>query len=363
VDENGKLVSIFWADATSRKNYSHFGDLVSFDATYSTNQYNMKFTPLIGVNHHMQSVFFGAGFLLNEKIESYEWLLKTFLVAMGGKAPSLITTDEDASMRSAIASVFPDTVHRLCVWHIMEKVPEKVGPETRTDKSFWASLNACVWGSETGYEFETQWNALIIKYGLEGNAWLANRYDIRESWIPAYFQNIPLAGLLRTTSRSESANSFFNRFIHRKLSFVEFWLRLDTALECQRQEELKEDHMTVHAMLQLITGWSVEKQGSMLYTRNVFKKFQTEVQAARDHCRVVSITEFESVKMVVINDGSMKDRVVRWCTSDIFGCCSCMLFETLGIPCRHIILAARGEKLEELPLAYILKRFEILCKR
>jgi hypothetical protein len=245
----------------------------------------------------------------------------------------------------------------------MEKVPEKVGPETRTDKSFWASLNACVWGSETGYEFETQWNALIIKYGLEGNAWLANRYDIRESWIPAYFQNIPLAGLLRTTSRSESANSFFNRFIHRKLSFVEFWLRLDTALECQRQEELKEDHMTVHAMLQLITGWSVEKQGSMLYTRNIFKKFQTEVQAARDHCRVVSITEFESVKMVVINDGSMKDRVVRWCISDIFGCCSCMLFETVGIPCRHIILAAKGEELEELPLAYILKRFKIRCKR
>jgi hypothetical protein len=45
VDEHGKLVYIFWADATSRKNYSHFGDLVSFDATYSTNQYNMIFAP------------------------------------------------------------------------------------------------------------------------------------------------------------------------------------------------------------------------------------------------------------------------------------------------------------------------------
>jgi zinc finger SWIM domain-containing protein 3 len=46
----------------------------------------------------MQIVFFGTGFLLNEKIESYKWLLKTFLKAMGGKAPKLITTDEDASM-------------------------------------------------------------------------------------------------------------------------------------------------------------------------------------------------------------------------------------------------------------------------
>jgi hypothetical protein len=62
VDKNGKLVSLFWADATSRKNYNHFGYLVSFNATYSTNQYNMKFTPFIGVNYHMQSVFSGIDF-------------------------------------------------------------------------------------------------------------------------------------------------------------------------------------------------------------------------------------------------------------------------------------------------------------
>jgi hypothetical protein len=67
VDEHGKLLYIFWADATSRKNYNHFSDLVSLDATYSTNQYNMIFAPFTCVNHHMQSVFFGAAFLANEK--------------------------------------------------------------------------------------------------------------------------------------------------------------------------------------------------------------------------------------------------------------------------------------------------------
>lgn len=145
VDEQGKLVYIFWADATSRKNYSHFGDLVSVDATYSTNQYNMKFVPFTGVNHHMQSVFFGAAFIVNEKIESYEWLFRTFLSAMGEKAPRLIITDEDASMRSAIRSIFPDTIHRFCMWHIMEKMSEKVGFPTNTNKQFWYDLNKCVW--------------------------------------------------------------------------------------------------------------------------------------------------------------------------------------------------------------------------
>ena len=45
VDEQGRLVHVFWADAMSRKNYSHFSDAVSFDSTYSTNQYNMIFAP------------------------------------------------------------------------------------------------------------------------------------------------------------------------------------------------------------------------------------------------------------------------------------------------------------------------------
>jgi hypothetical protein len=30
--------------------------------------------------------------------------------------------------------------------HIMEKVPEKVGPPAKHDESFWSRLKACVWG-------------------------------------------------------------------------------------------------------------------------------------------------------------------------------------------------------------------------
>jgi hypothetical protein len=95
---------------------------------------------------------------------------------------------------------------------------------------------------------------------------LVNRYHIRESWIPAYYMDISLAGILRTTSRSESANSFFNYFIHHKLSFVEFWVRFETALEWQRQEELKADNKSIHSTPTLMTSWPMEKQGSMLHT-------------------------------------------------------------------------------------------------
>ena len=148
--------------------HSVFGDVVSVDATYTTNQYNMKFVPFTGVNHHLQSVFLGAAFLDNEKIESYEWLFKTFLKTMGGIAPHLIITDEDASMKAAIAQILPETVHRLCMWHIMEKVPERVGPSIRADEDFWKLLNKCVWGSENPDEFESQWNFIMTNIWAHG---------------------------------------------------------------------------------------------------------------------------------------------------------------------------------------------------
>ena len=64
------------------------GDVVTFDATYLTNCYKMPFVPFTRVNYHHQSVMFECALLVNETVESYTWLLKTWLEAMLGCAPS-----------------------------------------------------------------------------------------------------------------------------------------------------------------------------------------------------------------------------------------------------------------------------------
>jgi hypothetical protein len=102
VSEEGRLKHVFWADGICRKKYSLFGDVVSFDTTYRTNQYSMIFAPFTEINHHRQSITFGAGFLENEKIESFVWLFEEFLETMGGHEPTLIITDQDPSMKAAI---------------------------------------------------------------------------------------------------------------------------------------------------------------------------------------------------------------------------------------------------------------------
>lgn len=93
------------------------------------------------------------------------------------------------------------------MWHILKKVCDKVGPDLKEDDEFHDSLGLCVWSSETPEEFERRWARVMMHYGLERHEWFVGRFNIRSSWVPAYFRDIPLSGLLRTTSRSESSNS------------------------------------------------------------------------------------------------------------------------------------------------------------
>jgi hypothetical protein len=64
------------------------------------------------------------------------------------------------------------------MWHMLQKVPEKVGPDLKEDDDFHASLSLCVWSSETPEEFEDRWARIIIQYGLKDHEWFAGRFDI-----------------------------------------------------------------------------------------------------------------------------------------------------------------------------------------
>jgi len=106
----------FWADAMSRKNYSHFSDAVSFDSTYSTNQYNMIFAPF----YWSQSSFakYIYWWCILSKWESWIiWMVVQDVPSCDGRgSTSLIITDEAASMRSAIAPLLRCWVKSFCLF-------------------------------------------------------------------------------------------------------------------------------------------------------------------------------------------------------------------------------------------------------
>ncbi|EOA25092.1 hypothetical protein CARUB_v10018400mg [Capsella rubella] len=86
LDEDDMITNIFWVDDRSISNYNLFGDVVCFDSTYKTNDYDRPFAPFVGVNYHKQTVFF----------------VETFLGTVSGKQPKTILTDQPAAMAKAI---------------------------------------------------------------------------------------------------------------------------------------------------------------------------------------------------------------------------------------------------------------------
>ena len=117
-NSEGRLVNLFWCDGQSRLDYQAFGDLLIFDSTYRTNKYIMPFVPFVGLNHHRSTTIFACAVVSHETTESFKWLLCTLLVAMYQKEPKSVITDGDHAMRRAIQQVLPNSIHRLCTWHV-----------------------------------------------------------------------------------------------------------------------------------------------------------------------------------------------------------------------------------------------------
>nr|GEW10334.1 hypothetical protein [Tanacetum cinerariifolium] len=64
--DDDRLVGLFWADEEAIRNYATFGDIVSFDATFRSNKYQMVFVSFIEINHHNRCITFASGLLADE---------------------------------------------------------------------------------------------------------------------------------------------------------------------------------------------------------------------------------------------------------------------------------------------------------
>ena len=211
VDEkDGQIAKFFWADGQSIMDYACFGDVVSFDTTFDTNKFELPFAPILGANHHKQTVIFGAALIFNESIDSFVWLFETFLAAMSGKHPSTIFTDQDRAMDGAIAYVFPNTSHRLCLWHIYLNAAKHLGHVIhKHPEKFLPDFKRCVYEDRSEYKFNKKWHELLDRYNLQDDEWMAKLYELREKWAAVYRDSF--TSDMNSTQRSEGMNNVFKQ--------------------------------------------------------------------------------------------------------------------------------------------------------
>ncbi|KAK1434457.1 hypothetical protein QVD17_00200 [Tagetes erecta] len=300
-DEENCLVGLFWSDGESKRNYQVFGDIMSFDATYRSNRYSMVFVPFTGIDNHNNNVSFGAALLASETTETYKWLLRCFLKAFV-KQPDVVVTDQDPAMKKAIEDVFSGSRHRLCMWHVMHKLSTKVGVTLCNTTDFKQRICDIVWtDSLSPSEFEVGWHSVIQDFDLSDNNWLGDIYDMRESWIPAYYRDELMSGLMRTTSRSESENHFFGQVCNVRSTLLEFLTHFETAIESQRHNQRKNDHDTRYTRPQLKTDFVLEKQASQIYTKTLFLDVQVEIVGI-EKCINVKLENIDGFTKFFIKD-------------------------------------------------------------
>lgn len=117
---------------------------------------------------------------------------------------------------------------------------------------------------------------MIERFELQEDEWLASLFEKRSYWVPAYIRDTSFAGM-STTQRFESINSFFDKYVHKKITLKEFVEQYKVAIQNRQEKEAQTYFNTRHKELVLKSPSHFEKQMSMIYTHEVLKKFQVEV--------------------------------------------------------------------------------------
>ncbi|GMI85221.1 FAR1-related sequence 5 [Hibiscus trionum] len=105
---------------------------------------------------------------------------------MLGKKPITILTDQDDAMAKALASQYPETCHRLCVWHMYQNVAKHLSDVFERFGSFTKDFSSYVYDHDEEEDFPNAWDQMLAKYNLKDNRWLKKQFELREKWALVY---------------------------------------------------------------------------------------------------------------------------------------------------------------------------------
>ncbi|XP_020224258.1 protein FAR-RED IMPAIRED RESPONSE 1 [Cajanus cajan] len=240
----------------------------------------------------------------DETIETYKWVLETFLDAMCNKEPKSIVTDGDGAMWEAIKQ------------------------------------------------------ELVVKHEVQDNNWVNEVYRKRGMWAHAYLRDKFFAGI-RTTSLCEGINSCIKTYIRRKNTIVELLYNFEHSLRDFRYNELVSDYNSLYTEPVLTSSLrKIERQAANLFTRNIFKQVASEIITAGS-LNVTNKFEVEDKVCFKVDKFCERDweHNVGYDKEEGKFVCDCMMYEFCGIPCSHIICVMRYEHMECFPSSLICKRW------
>ncbi|RYR29582.1 hypothetical protein Ahy_B01g054017 [Arachis hypogaea] len=209
------------------------------------------------------------------------------------------------------------------------------------------------------------WNDFLLNFGLVDNKWLSDLYEDRHIWVPIYLDHHFLAGM-RSTQMSESMYSFFNKFITRNSSLIQFVKQYDNCLGSRAQAERESNAADFHTVIPCATKSSIEAQFQDVYTHQKFMEVQAQFKG-KANCitRLTNSALGYSVYEVgeQVSSSIFNKFVVTYDSVAAEVKCQCLLFESRGILCRHTLSVLSFEQVSQVSPRYILERWSKKVKR
>ncbi|KAL9232338.1 hypothetical protein vseg_007462 [Gypsophila vaccaria] len=356
LDDKQYLRNFFWVDAKSRSDYVSFSDAISLDTSYIRTNEKLPLVIFVGVNHHHQAMLLGCALVSDDSASTFVWLMKTWLRAMGGNAPNVILTDQHPFMKSAVKEVFPNTRHCYHLCNVLEEIQKNLSHIIKRHENFAAKLNKCIFKSWTDEQFELRWWKMVGRFDLQEDEWVRSLFEDRKMWVPLYIGGTFLAGM-SSVHQAECVNSFFDKYIQRKLTLKEFVKQYGLILQIRYEEEAIADFDSWHKQPALKSPSPWEKQMSTMYTHAIFKKFQVEVLGVVGCHPKKELEDGNSTTYRVEDCEKNETFLVAWDEGKSQVSCMCRSFDYKGFLCRHAMLVLQICGISSIPAQYILRRW------
>ncbi|KAK0584689.1 hypothetical protein LWI29_017131 [Acer saccharum] len=258
-------------------------------------------------------------------------------------------------MENAIKIVLKETRHRLCTWHIAKNATQHLA-SLYGKSDFKKKFNKCFHGCENEKEFQDSWDDMIKQFNLQGHSWLQKLYSSREKWCSAFSLDTFSASIV-STQRSESTNNVFHQISIKTMDLVKFVHHYEKKTKEMRLAELEEDYRCKNGAPHIEVRSGILIHGAHVYTNKMFRFFQKELMGGIGVRMKEVFSDNELCIYEAVEEGRQRVYEVKFHSLTFDVSCSCKLFESMGMLCRHTLKVFDLKNLTSIPEHYILKRW------
>lgn len=331
VSDSNIFQGIYFQDNAMKQSFSSYPEFLCVDATYKLLELRLPLYILLVEDGNGESEVAAAFLLLDENESSLTNISRIFKEENPAwEKVRVIMTDKDMTERHVFASQFPNAQMLICLYHTFRSFRREITTEkmgiTSGQRSLYLELLQQMAYATNEDKYDEIYTRLkdcapstVIQYFNE------NWHPIRKQWTMGMKYS---SGnfLNNTNNRLESLNSKLKSVISRYSSLEEFIEKFFLTLSVLRSERDHKAGLTAQKVHVVPESTDPGLIRYMSHLTHYAYQFVSRQMSLKDKVQIISVSDQEYC--VKSSEGDL----VVTPTS-----CHCMQWQSMRLPCRHII--------------------------